>query len=56
MIMKLKYNDDKSSLILVESLTHTLNEKERELRLANDRFVRLFEHSPLGMMIKECTR
>jgi len=50
-VAKLKYNDDKSSLLLVESLTNKLNEKERELRLANERFRRLFEHSPLGMMI-----
>jgi PAS domain S-box-containing protein len=45
------FNNDKSSLLLIESLTHKLNKKERELRLANERFTRLFEHSPLGMMI-----
>lgn len=46
-----KYNSDTSSLLLIERLTHTLDKKERELRQANDRFMRLFEHSPLGMMI-----
>lgn len=46
-----KYNNDTSSLLTIESLTHKLNKKERELRIANERFMRLFEHSPLGMMI-----
>lgn len=45
------YNHDTSSLSQIEVLTKELNRKERELRLANERFIRLFEHSPLGMMI-----
>lgn len=45
------YNDDKSSLLTIESLTIELDKKERELKLANERFIRLFEHSPIGMMI-----
>ena len=48
---KVAYSNDKSTLLLIESLTHKLNKKERELRQANERFIRLFEHSPLGMMI-----
>lgn len=50
-VEKKVYNNDKSSLLLIESLTHKLDKKERELRQANERFIRLFEHSPLGMMI-----
>jgi len=49
--MNKQYNNDRSSLLQIEELTKELNRKERELRLANGRFVKLFEHSPLGMMI-----
>lgn len=49
--MSKEYNYDKSSLLKIEKLTTELNNRERELRLANERFINLFEHSPIGMMI-----